>query len=98
MSNEREKLITARRETVEAIEAELAKAQRELKEAEGAELGRLPNIRGGFYHIHSDSTECGIAYWEDEHDYDYPNKGSYKPCKKLVNHSGQCGFEDNTAY
>lgn len=62
------------------------------------ELGKMPNKRAGFYHIHSASHECGQAYWENANDYDYPNKGEYKPCKKLVNHDGYCGFEDNTAF
>lgn len=54
-------------------------------------LGKLPNKRGGFHHIHSGETQCGIAY------YIYPDKGWW-PCSKLVNHQGDCGYEDNSAY
>ena len=48
------------------------------------------NIRAGFYHVHSGEYECGMAYqvgyWE------------YAPCSKLLNHEGECGYADNTAY
>ena len=57
-------------------------------------LGKLPNMRAGFHHIHSDMYNCGMAYWTvDEY-----TKGHYWPCSKLVNHQGKCGYEDNTAY
>lgn len=98
MDAEKKALISTRQQTVDDILADLRKAQRALEDAKGAEIGKLPNIRGGFYHNHIASYECGIAYWEREEDYDYPNKGSWKPCKKLVNHNGQCGYENHTAF
>lgn len=54
-------------------------------------VGHLPNKRGGFYHIHSGMTECGIAYY-------LPTAGHWYPCKRLVNHNGSCGYEDNSAF
>lgn len=98
MDAEKEALISTRRQTVEDIEAQLTRARRQLQEAEAAEVGKLPNIRGGFYHIHSASYECGIAYWQKVSIYDKTNAGEYQPCRKLVNHAGECGFEDNTAF
>jgi hypothetical protein len=53
-------------------------------------LGMKPNSRTGFYHVHSASYECGMAYrGHDE---------LWWPCSRLVNHEGPCGYEDNTAY
>lgn len=55
------------------------------------ELGHLPNRRGGFNHIHSGMTECGMAY--------HPGGGVlWEPCKRYVNHDGVCGYSDNTAF
>lgn len=53
-------------------------------------LGKLPNVRGGFYHVHSGMFECGMAYRLPD--------GEWSPCSKLVNHGGDCGYEDNSAY
>lgn len=60
------------------------------KKAKTPKLGKLPNKRGGFYHIHSGKSECGIAY--------LGTGLGWQPCSKLVNHDGSCGYEDNTAY
>lgn len=47
------------------------------------------NKRMGFYHIHSGEYECGMAY-KDE-------RVGWRPCSRLVNHGGNCGYEDNSA-
>lgn len=86
------------RDLEERLLTELDRVRDRIKQAEGESLGKLPNSRGGFHHIHSNSYECGIAYWHDYNDYDQPGKGEYQPCKKLVNHGGLCGYEDNSAY
>lgn len=82
----------------EELEARLSEVRDAINRLTGPKLGKLPNSRAGFYHIHSASYECGMAYWENADDYDYPNKGEYKKCSKLVNHPGLCGYEDNTAF
>lgn len=53
-------------------------------------LGELPNKRAGFFHNHSGEYECGQAYQDEQH--------GWLPCSRLVNHDGECGYEDNTAY
>ncbi len=60
-------------------------------EIESSMLGKLPNNRAGFFHVHSGQYECGIAYREGLYG------GVWQPCTKLVNHEGRCGYEDNTA-
>lgn len=60
----------------------------ELEKRLRPKLGKGPNRRTGFHHIHSNSFECGMAYFAREH---------WWPCKKLVNHKDQCGYEDNSA-
>lgn len=80
----------------ERLKSELADVREAIKELEGPELGKLPNSRAGFHHIHSDSYECGQAYravdpW-DAGDW------AWQPCTKLVNHTGECGYEDSTAF
>lgn len=52
-------------------------------------LGELPNKRAGFFHVHSGQYECGQAYRDDY---------EWRPCSRLVNHEGECGYEDNTAF
>lgn len=62
----------------------------ELLRAAEFKVGKLPNRRAGRYHIHASNNECGIAY---------VNEGQvWEPCSKWVNHSGDCGYEDNTAF
>lgn len=83
-------------EQEEALLYELSEVQQKIKKLTGPELGKLPNKRAGFFHLHSNSYECGQAYravdpW-DASDW------TWQPCTKLVNHDGQCGYEDNTAY
>lgn len=59
-------------------------------------LGKGPNKRVGFHHIHSDKYECGFAYWNTN-----PWDGGdshWEKCSRLVNHDGPCGYEDNSAY
>ncbi len=58
--------------------------------------GKLPNKRGGFFHIHSGETECGIAY-RAATGHQLPTT-EWQPCTKLVNHEGGCGYADNTAF
>jgi hypothetical protein len=64
----------------------------ELAEKPAYELGVLPNRRGGFHHIHSNMTECGMAY------LDGGDIGEWRPCGKLVNHDGDCGYENHSAF
>ncbi len=52
-------------------------------------VGQLPNTRAGFFHIHSGEHECGQAYKVER---------GWLPCSRLVNHEGECGYEDNTAF
>lgn len=61
----------------------------ELEERLRPKLGKGPNRRKGFHHIHSNSFTCGMAYFGKDH---------WWPCKKLVNHEGDCGYEDNSAF
>ena len=91
--------------TIEQLRQEEARLQHllstvreNIRKVESPKLGKLPNKRAGFHHTHSNSYECGMAYWENAGDYDYPDKGAYWPCKRLVNHEGRCGYEDNSAY
>ncbi|URP22205.1 hypothetical protein SEA_BIG4_162 [Microbacterium phage Big4] len=84
------------REQEDDLEQKLAETKRAIRKLEGPKLGKLPNKRAGFYHIHSASYECGMAYreyeWGDE------SKWRWNKCSKLVNHEDGCGYEDNTAY
>lgn len=52
--------------------------------------GKKPNGRHGFHHIHSNITECGIAYRDEDR--------MWQPCRKPVNHADQCGYADNTCF
>lgn len=61
----------------------------ELLQLSSHTLGQLPNQRGGRHHVHENQRECGIAYHKN---------GSWFPCSKWVNHSGDCGYADNTAF
>lgn len=60
-------------------------------------IGKLPNKRAGFFHIHINKHECGIAYlapgWSSK-----DSGAEWLPCSKLVNHKGLCGYEDNSAF
>lgn len=80
----------------ERLLVELAAVRRTIEEVEGPKLGNLPNSRAGFYHIHSDSYECGMAYQQVEQSD--PDRRRWAKCSKLVNHRGGCGYEDNSAY
>lgn len=54
-------------------------------------VGKGPNYREGRFHVHLGMSECGMAYI-------LPDSLLWSPCSKLVNHSGDCGFEYNTAF
>lgn len=56
-------------------------------------LGKGPNRLTGFHHNHSGMSECGMAYRDGQ-----GNTWRWTPCKKYVNHDGECGYEDNTAF
>ncbi len=84
------------RDREEELEAMLTNVRESIKRIEGPNLGKLPNRRAGFHHIHSDSYECGIAY--RQYGWDDADKWRWAKCSKLVNHEGGCGYEDNTAY
>lgn len=88
--------LTTLRLEEERLEAELSEVRRSIEQLEGPELGNLPNKRAGFYHIHSNSYECGIAYRRQRMGDD--EGWSWAKCSKLVNHEGNCGYEDNTAF
>lgn len=86
------------RQAEEELEAKLSEVRRSIEKLEAPKLGKMPNSRAGFYHLHSGEYECGMAYWKYDGDYDYPDKGRYYKCSRLVNHKGDCGYEDNTAF
>lgn len=85
------------RQAEEELVSRLNKVRLSIEKLEKPKLGKLPNTRAGFYHIHSSDYECGIAYVVS-----YVDQGGarteYAPCRKLVNHNGDCGYEDNSAF
>lgn len=69
--------------------AQVAQAYLAAKEAARPTLGKGPNKRVGFFHNHSGMAECGMAYRAEV---------GWEPCRKYVNHDGECGYENNTAF
>lgn len=84
------------RQAEEELVSRLHKVRLSIEKLEKPKLGKLPNSRAGFYHLHSGSYECGMAYRQVERDYF--DKWRWAKCSKLVNHPGDCGYEDNTAF
>lgn len=84
------------RDREEELEAMLTNVKQAIQRIEGPRLGKMPNKRAGFYHLHSDIYECGIAYRRQR--VGDGDGWSWAKCSKLVNHEGNCGYEDNTAY